>query len=79
MDCPRARLLAIENTSAVPTRNENDGWIMSCSTQPVHSTCDWCWQSSFQTGRSGADSGKAEATAQNRSTSAIMRNITSPR
>ena len=38
---PRARRLASENGSATPTRNENDGWIMSWSTQPTHSTCDW--------------------------------------
>ena len=29
--------LAIEYGSATPTRNENDGWIMSCSEQPAHS------------------------------------------
>ena len=40
-DCPRASRLASENGSATPTRNENDGWIMSWSTQPIHSTCDW--------------------------------------
>src|SRR5208337_1030952 len=43
-DCPRASRLASENGSATPTRNENDGWIMSWSTQPIHSTCDWWWQ-----------------------------------
>ena len=30
---------AIENGRATPTRNENDGWIRSCSEQPSHSTC----------------------------------------
>ena len=40
-DCPRAIRPASENGSATPTRNENDGWIRSCSEQPTHSTCVW--------------------------------------
>ena len=35
---PFAIRLAIEYGNATPTRNENDGWIMSCSEQPAHST-----------------------------------------
>ena len=37
-DCPRASRPASENGKATPTRNENDGWIRSCSEQPTHST-----------------------------------------
>src|SRR5438046_990356 len=74
-DCPFARRLAIEKGSAAPTRNENDGWIRSCSEQPVHSTCDVLNASCFQTGLSGNDL----ATCETCRTSAIIRNITNPR
>ena len=40
VESPRASRLASENGSATPTRNENDGWIRSCSEQPTHSTWD---------------------------------------
>src|SRR6187399_1793372 len=65
----------MENGSATPTRNENDGWIRSCSEQPPHSTCDCANFSHFQVSLSGND----RATWPSDSTSAIIRNITNPR
>ena len=39
--CPLAARLASENGRAAPTRNENDGWMRSCSEQPAHAACVW--------------------------------------
>src|SRR5687767_14882949 len=72
---PRAARLAIEKGSATPTRNENDGWMRSCSEQPTHSTWLWCQPRNCQ----NAFSGTARATRESRRTSAIIRNITKPR
>ena len=70
-----AARLASEKGRATPTRNENDGWMKSCSEAPTHSTCDWCHARK----RHHPLSGSACATRFNRSTSAIISNITKPR
>ena len=65
----------MEKGRATPTRKEKEGWIRSWSTHPTHSTCDCCQWRNLQT----ALSGKAVAIRPMASTSAIIRNITSPR
>src|SRR5580704_15540608 len=72
---PFAIRLAIEYGSATPTKNENPGWIVSCSEQPTHSVCDWLKLKKLQNQFPGNDF----ATSENRSTSAIINNMTSPR
>jgi hypothetical protein len=72
---PRALRDANENTIATPTRNENDGWIRSCSEHPTHST----WVVWNCTACQNGLSGNCRATAGSRSTSASMRNMTNPR
>src|SRR5215471_11593023 len=72
---PFAMRLAIEYGNAAPTRNENDGWIMSCSEQPAHSTCVWLKARKPQNQLPGY----AAATRASWTTSAIIRNMTMPR
>ena len=72
-----ASRLAIENGRATPTRNENDGWMRSCSEQPVHST--WIWWKAANSRRPRPCDRDLAATAARFSTSAIIRNMTSPR
>ena len=78
LDWPRVNRLAIENGRATPTKNENDGWIRSWSEQSlqvdVHSACSW-WKHK----NSHSAPPILVFTAQSRSTSAIIKNITSPR
>src|ERR1035438_1507221 len=52
--CPRAARLARENGSATPTRNENEGWIRSCSEHPIHSAWLCWWHRNFQKPLSGS-------------------------
>ena len=72
---PFAARLAMEKGSATPTRKLNDGWIRSCSEQPVHITCSVCERSHCQR----VLPGKFAATIGTSSSSAAMRNITIPR
>ena len=74
-DSPRRSRLASENGKATPTRNEKDGWIMSWTEHPRHSTCDWWNASNCHVGLSG----NAFATLASSRTSAIIRSMTAPR
>src|SRR4051812_20082152 len=73
--CPFFLRLAIENGSAAPTRNENAGWIKSCSEHPCHSTCSVLNPIILQNKLCG----NACATTCRRITSPSMSTITSPR
>src|SRR5208282_1839465 len=60
---------------ATPTRNENPGWIRSCSEQPAHSAWVWLKARIFQNQLAG----NASEMRENCRTSAIMSSITKPR
>ena len=66
---------AIEYGSATPTRNENPGWMVSCSEHPAHSTCVWWYARKFQ----NPFPGSAFATRESCTTSAIISSMTKPR
>ena len=72
---PLANRRAIEYGSATPTRNEKDGWIVSCREQPAHST--WLWLNAKNP--QNQLPGNARATLGRRNTSAIISSITKPR
>ncbi len=71
---PAARR-ASEKGSATPTRNENEGWIRSCSEHPIHARGIGGEQRNLQKPLSGM----ALETRPNSSTSPIISNMTNPR